>query len=267
MARSGSQKRRGPATKRESSQTFVGRGAIREAAQGAPPLAQPVPEGPRPPVSARLRWRTFTTRERCALFAIAGWLVSGHIFFFAVFAAEGRLALVSAAVFTAFFFAYVHFADVSPAPDLGASSGMTGEQLDRLIDEVDRLQGLLPDRPHCLPPASASTQDDNFARLVRDALDELPDFMQRELPNVAVMVSDRGRTFRPSGQALYGCYHGGTVRNRSRASHIYIFKDTLTADFGHDPHELRKQVARTVRHELAHHLGERSEHRIRQLGL
>jgi predicted Zn-dependent protease with MMP-like domain len=38
-------------------------------------------------------------------------------------------------------------------------------------------------------------------------------------------------------------------------------------DFGDDPDELRRQVAITVRHELAHHLGERSERRIRALGL
>ena len=30
---------------------------------------------------------------------------------------------------------------------------------------------------------------------------------------------------------------------------------TLRRDFGHDPDELREQVVRTVRHELAHHVG------------
>ena len=47
------------------------------------------------------------------------------------------------------------FADVTPQPDLGPPSGMTTEELDRLIDEVDRLQGLL----HLAPPV-ASTDDE-----------------------------------------------------------------------------------------------------------
>ena len=34
-----------------------------------------------------------------------------------------------------------------------------------------------------------------------------------------------------------------------------IFRDTLLRDFGHDPDLLKAQVTRTVRHELAHHLG------------
>jgi Zincin-like metallopeptidase len=36
---------------------------------------------------------------------------------------------------------------------------------------------------------------------------------------------------------------------------IVIYQDTLERDFGHDPALLRAQVERTVRHELAHHLG------------
>src|SRR5215217_848108 len=47
---------------------------------------------------------------------------------------------------------------------------------------------------------------------------------------------------------------------------IIIFRDTLLRDFGHDPDELRAQVTRTVRHELAHHLGA-DELGVRELGL
>jgi predicted Zn-dependent protease with MMP-like domain len=36
---------------------------------------------------------------------------------------------------------------------------------------------------------------------------------------------------------------------------IVIYRDTLRRDFGHDPDLLREQVVRTVRHELAHHVG------------
>ena len=45
-----------------------------------------------------------------------------------------------------------------------------------------------------------------------------------------------------------------------------IFRDTLRRDFGEDPDMLREQVTRTVRHELAHHLGW-DELGVRDLGL
>ena len=45
-----------------------------------------------------------------------------------------------------------------------------------------------------------------------------------------------------------------------------IFRDTLRRDFGHDPEQLRDQVTRTVRHELAHHVGF-DELGVRGLGL
>ena len=43
---------------------------------------------------------------------------------------------------------------------------------------------------------------------------------------------------------------------RDRAAHrIVIFQDTLERDFGSDPDLLARQVDRTLRHEVAHHLG------------
>jgi predicted Zn-dependent protease with MMP-like domain len=39
------------------------------------------------------------------------------------------------------------------------------------------------------------------------------------------------------------------------SARIVIFRDSLRRDFGHDPDALRDQVTRTVRHELAHHVG------------
>ena len=53
----------------------------------------------------------------------------------------------------------------------------------------------------------------------------------------------------------YGEYYGGTIA-RDRAAHrIVIFQDTLERDFSHSPELLRAQVERTLRHEVAHHLG------------
>jgi predicted Zn-dependent protease with MMP-like domain len=72
----------------------------------------------------------------------------------------------------------------------------------------------------------------------------------RALEHVAVVVSDGGRRRR-----AYGLYEGDGVARDHFADRILIFRDTLLRDFGHDPELLRAQVTRTVRHELAHHLG------------
>jgi predicted Zn-dependent protease with MMP-like domain len=101
----------------------------------------------------------------------------------------------------------------------------------------------------------------DFEELVREALDDLPDILRNALDNnVAVVISDQGRRHR-----AYGLYQGGTIA-RSNHDRIVIFRDTLLRDFGHDPDMLRAQVLRTVRHELAHHLGA-DELGVQELGL
>ena len=103
--------------------------------------------------------------------------------------------------------------------------------------------------------------DEDFEELVRDALDDLPDLLRRALErNVAVVISDGGRR-----AGAYGLYHGGTVA-RNEHDRIVIYRDTLRRDFGHDADLLRDEVTRTVRHELAHHLGA-DELGVRELGL
>ena len=93
--------------------------------------------------------------------------------------------------------------------------------------------------------------DGDFEELVRDALDELPDLLKRPLEhNVAVVISDKGRRHR-----AYGLYQGDGASRDTVHDRIVIFRDTLRRDFGHDPDLLREQVVRTVRHELAHHVG------------
>ena len=93
--------------------------------------------------------------------------------------------------------------------------------------------------------------DEEFEELVREALDELPDWARSALQrNVAVVISDGGAKRR-----AYGLYHGDGVARDDVADRIVIYRDTLRRDFGHEPGELRAQVVRTVRHELAHHLG------------
>ncbi len=103
--------------------------------------------------------------------------------------------------------------------------------------------------------------EEDFRALVRAAIDDLPLEFHRALEHVAVVVSEGGRRRR-----AYGLYQGDTVAQDYFHDRIVIFRDTLLRDFGHDPELLKAQVTRTVRHELAHHLGW-DEKGVRRLGL
>jgi predicted Zn-dependent protease with MMP-like domain len=92
--------------------------------------------------------------------------------------------------------------------------------------------------------------DRDFEELVRDALDDLPDLLRNALSHVAVVISDGGRR-----RGAYGLYQGDGATHDTTHDRIVIFRDTLRRDFGDDPQLLRDQVTRTVRHELAHHVG------------
>ncbi len=131
--------------------------------------------------------------------------------------------------------------------ELLAAEGLWGESDDQVLDDQDE-------------PVSFS-DDEDFKALVRSALDELPLDFHRALEHVAVVVSDGGRHRR-----AYGLYQGDTVARDYFHDRIVIFKDTLLRDFGDDPELLKAQVRRTVRHELAHHLGW-DENGVRGLGL
>jgi predicted Zn-dependent protease with MMP-like domain len=101
----------------------------------------------------------------------------------------------------------------------------------------------------------------DFKLLVRRAIDDLPLEFHRALEHVAVVVSDSG-----ARRHAYGLYQGDTVAQDYFHDRIVIFRDTLVRDFGHDPDLLKAQVTRTLRHELAHHLGW-DEKGVRGLGL
>lgn len=91
---------------------------------------------------------------------------------------------------------------------------------------------------------------DDFEALVADAIDALPEKFQEVLAKVAVVVSDRG-----AEAHAYGHYFGDGLAQERYEDRIVIYRDTLERDFGHDRELLAKQVERTLRHELAHHLG------------
>jgi predicted Zn-dependent protease with MMP-like domain len=91
---------------------------------------------------------------------------------------------------------------------------------------------------------------DDFESLVADAIDALPDEFRKLLERVPVVVSDRGAEV-----WAYGHYFGDGIARERYEDRIVIYRDTLERDFGHDPALLAHQVERTLRHELAHHLG------------
>jgi predicted Zn-dependent protease with MMP-like domain len=100
-----------------------------------------------------------------------------------------------------------------------------------------------------------------FELMVTDAIDRLPPEFQRLLDQTPVVISYLGRENR-----AYGHYFGDTVARDNYPDRIVLYQDTLERDFGHDPELLRAQVERTLRHELAHHLGW-GEPGVRDLGL
>ena len=145
------------------------------------------------------------------------------------------------------------------------------DDFERLVEHSERLAA---ERVDVLEPDDDDFSSDDlgaegldpfdpqvFQQLVREALDELPDILLRALSHVAVVISDDGRRHR-----AYGLYQGDTVARDAGHDRIVIFRDTLLRDFGGDPDELRAEVTRTVRHELAHHLGA-DELGVRDLGL
>ncbi len=119
---------------------------------------------------------------------------------------------------------------------------------------VDRSEALASMPPPDYPPSE-------FDELVVQALDDLPEPFQELLRETPVIVSNRGREY-----GAYGHYIGGTIARDGYADRIVVYQDTLERDFGHEPELLGRQIERTLRHELAHHLGW-NEEGVRELGL
>jgi predicted Zn-dependent protease with MMP-like domain len=102
---------------------------------------------------------------------------------------------------------------------------------------------------------------DEFEAMVADAIDRLPAEFRALLAKVPVIVSELG-----TEESAYGHYFGDGVARDMYEDRIVIYRDTLERDFGHDRKTLEREVERTLRHELAHHLGW-DERGVSELGL
>lgn len=136
---------------------------------------------------------------------------------------------------------------------LDHDSNMTEQEFEQLVQRSEELAHR--------PPPPPEEQVDEFGQLVADAIDRLPAEFQAQLDRVPVVVSRRGEEVR-----AYGRYYGDTIARDNYEDRIVLYQDTLERDFGHDPELLAAQVDRTLKHELAHHLGW-NEPGVRGLGL
>ena len=113
-----------------------------------------------------------------------------------------------------------------------------------------------------------------FEKLVNQAIEGLPEEFQSKLDNVDFVVeewpSDRELHSAKVGRGglLFGLYQG-TPKTRRTAGSIFPDKITIFAGpilrVSRTPEQVKAQVTRTVKHEIAHHFG-MDEHAIRRRG-
>jgi len=107
-----------------------------------------------------------------------------------------------------------------------------------------------------------------FEALVAEALDDLPAYVRARLENVAVLVEEQAGPDRldrlgyASSQELLGLYEGINRLDRGSGYHlvtpdrITLFWRPIIEEVGHGDREaIRREVRKTVIHEVAHHFG------------
>ncbi|MHB1295436.1 MAG: metallopeptidase family protein [Anaerolineae bacterium] len=117
--------------------------------------------------------------------------------------------------------------------------------------------------------------EDAFEHLVSQALDDLPEWVQRHMDNVAVMATawPSAAQLRAAGigrgHLLIGLYEGVPLTHRGRGyqlvppDRITLFQGPLEQVAASVP-DLVRQIRHTVIHEVAHHYG-LSDEEIAQL--
>ena len=116
-----------------------------------------------------------------------------------------------------------------------------------------------------------------FEALVVEALASLPVYFQEKLENIEILIaawpssSDLHRTGLSPGGLLLGLYQGIPLTERTHYYNlvppdtITLFQGPIERVAGDDYMKIKRQVNRTVVHEIAHHFGI-SDERLRELG-
>lgn len=111
-----------------------------------------------------------------------------------------------------------------------------------------------------------TVSNERFDELVTDAIRSLPPELAKEIDNVAIIVEDEAE-----GRQLFGLFEGIPLTKRGPMSYTGALPDRITLYQGaisrycNSDDEVRRQVRKTVIHELAHHFGI-SDERLTELG-
>jgi predicted Zn-dependent protease with MMP-like domain len=118
---------------------------------------------------------------------------------------------------------------------------------------------------------------EEFEDLVREALDELPQEFAERLDNIEVVIEDepepellRSMGMDPRRDTLFGLYQGVPLHRRGD-SYGGVLPDKITIFYRpllsacRTPDRIRRQVRRTVIHEIGHFFG-LNDRAIRDLG-
>jgi predicted Zn-dependent protease with MMP-like domain len=115
-----------------------------------------------------------------------------------------------------------------------------------------------------------------FEAIVAEALDSIPEDFRAHLANVAVVVEDEpdretllDLELDPDEDSLYGVYQGTPINEReighsALPDRVVIYYFPLAEDFT-DEYHLRREIRRTVVHEIGHFFGF-SDRRMREMG-
>jgi predicted Zn-dependent protease with MMP-like domain len=112
------------------------------------------------------------------------------------------------------------------------------------------------------------TSEERFMELAADAVDGLPEWVHGAMDNVEVFVEDLPPRDEPG---LLGLYHGvplsarGTHYAGALPDRITLYRVPIERQARGSEDRLRRIIAHTVAHEVAHHFGI-SDDRLREIG-
>ena len=111
-----------------------------------------------------------------------------------------------------------------------------------------------------------TVSNERFEELAAEALGTLPEELASQIDNVAIVVEDEA-----PGRALFGLYQGIPLTKRGPLSYSGVMPDRITlyqttiCRVCFSEADVKRQIRKTVIHEVAHHFGI-SDPRLEELG-